>query len=240
MKKRKNCFMRLLLCILVLVAMALLMLNCNRIVIDIENREIHIADQMINVKKLDQHPELPTGCESVSATMVLNYYGDRVSSTEFASYWLDCGSIYEQDGVTYGPDPYVQFAGDPFSEYSYGCFPPVIQNAVNINSPYCHAETISGMTLEDLCYNYIDYDQPILVWVTMNMNEPQLGNSWCLPDGSSYTWTSGEHCIVLVGYNDYYYFFNDPMEGKTVAYEKTLSQQRFEEMGSQALFITEC
>ena len=46
--------------------------------------------------------------------------------------------------------------------------------------------------------------------------------------------------MVLVGYNDDYYFFNDPLVGRTVAYEKWLCEQRFEEMGSRALFVTEC
>ena len=236
----KNNFTRMILCIIVLVATLLMMLNCDRVVLDIDNRKAHIADQKIKVRNINQYPNLPTGCESVAATMVLNYYGDRVSSEEFASCWLECSPICVDNGTQYCTDPNVAFVGDPFSEYSYGCYPPVIEKAININSPYCHVEIITGMTLEELCYNYIDYNQPMLVWVTMRMSEPCEGESWYLPDGSYYTWTSGEHCMVLVGYNDDYYFFNDPLVGRTVAYEKWLCEQRFEEMGSQALFVTEC
>lgn len=197
-----------------------------------------VADKSIDVVTICQYPELPTGCESVSATMLLQFYGEDVTAEEFAGNWLECSAdFYNVNGTDYGPDPHKVFAGDPFSEYSYGCYADPIVDAINYNSSMCHAEKITEKSLDELCDEYIDNDEPLLVWATMNMTESYQGATWHLDDGSEFVWIAQEHCLVLVGYNDYCYFLNDPMTGSTVAYEKELVQQRFEELGSQAVHI---
>lgn len=40
-----------------------------------------------DVPYISQLPTLPTGCESASAAMLLNYYGCTVTAEEFASYY---------------------------------------------------------------------------------------------------------------------------------------------------------
>ena len=76
------------------------------------------GDKLLAVPALSQYPQLPTGCESTAAAMVLQYYGSSITPEEFASSWLECdGGFYTDDGVTYGPDPSMVFAGDPFSRY---------------------------------------------------------------------------------------------------------------------------
>ena len=42
-----------------------------------------------DVPYISQLPTLPTGCESASAAMLLNYYGCTVTAEEFASYSAD-------------------------------------------------------------------------------------------------------------------------------------------------------
>ncbi len=196
------------------------------------------ADEFIDVPLICQYPELSTGCESVATTMVLQYYGEDISAQDFASNWLECGDFYSSDGMGFGPDPNKVFAGNPFSEYSYGCFSGPIANAVNQNSSICNAEIITDKSLEELCKKYIDNNEPVLIWATMYMKESYEGNSWYLEDDSVFTWTAQEHCLVLVGYNDDCYFLNDPMTGSTVSYEKELVEQRFAELGNQAILIT--
>ena len=44
-----------------------------------------------DVPYISQLPTLPTGCESASAAMLLNYYGCTVTAEEFASYYLPTG-----------------------------------------------------------------------------------------------------------------------------------------------------
>ena len=203
--------------------------------IDVENIDVQ---KKIDVPLICQYPELPTGCESVAATMVLQYYGTDVTSEEFAGSWLDCDeNFYYSGDDLYGPDPDEVFAGNPFTYSSYGCFASPIVNAVNNNSTNCKAYKITDRSVKELCDEFIDNNTPVLIWATMNMSAPEEGNSWYLEDGSSFTWSSGEHCLVLVGYSDDCYILNDPMTGNTVAYKKRTIEKRFAEMGRQAVYI---
>ncbi|MBQ4569403.1 MAG: C39 family peptidase [Ruminococcus sp.] len=195
--------------------------------------------ELIDVPLLSQHPKLPTGCESVAAVMVLNYYGEDVTSTDFASDWIKKSrDFYTYNGQSFGPDPEKAFAGDPFTSYGYGCYAGVIADAVNLHSTKCVAQEVRGKSLEYLCSEYVDKGIPLLVWATIDMTKSRAGESWVLPDGSFFTWVSGEHCLVLLGYDDVNYYFNDPNTGKTVGYEKSLTNMRFRELGSQAVVIT--
>ena len=197
-----------------------------------------IAVKFIDVPVICQYPELPTGCESVAATMVLQYYNEEITTQRFAREWLECSEdFYTYQGKEYGPDPNEVFAGNPFSRNSYGCFSMPIVNAINQNSRTCEAKVITGRTLDELCAEYIDNDKPLLIWVTMNMKESYEGNSWYLEDGSFFTWIAQEHCLVLVGYNEEFYFVNDPMSGSVVAYQKNIVEKRFAELSNQAVYI---
>lgn len=163
---------------------------------------------------IGQYPNLPTGCEPTAAAMVLQYHGANVTVGDFAGKWLKCSSrFYWKDGKRYGPDLHEIFAGNPFSEASYGCYAGPIVQAVNTHGQDFTARKITGQTLAQLCQEYIDMDKPLAVWV------------------------DGEHCMVLVGHNDKEYIFNDPRAGRRVSYRRSLAEQRFAQMGSQAVYI---
>ncbi len=201
--------------------------------------EMEIAQKLIDVPAISQYPELPTGCESVAATMVLQYYGADITAKEFANSWLECNTrFHKENGKLYGPDPNKVFAGNPFTKNSYGCFATPIVNAVNRNSVTCKAQSIGNKSLPELCTEYIDHNKPLLLWATMHMKESYEGNAWYLEDGTKFAWTAGEHCLVLVGYNEKVYFLNDPMSGSTVAYQKSTVEKRFAELHSQAVYIS--
>lgn len=199
----------------------------------------NLTHKIISVPIICQYPDLPTGCEAVSATMVLQYYGVDITSTEFATNWLECSDeFYFDDSILYGPNPNEVFAGNPFSENSYGCYASPIVSAINENSTQCEAKQIKDETLESLCKKYIDNDKPMLIWATMGMKKSKKGQVWRLPNGNKFIWISGEHCLVLVGYNDDYYIFNDPQYEHIFYYKKEIAQKRFEELGEQAVLIS--
>lgn len=197
-----------------------------------------LSYQFIKVPNICQYPSLPTGCETVAATMVLQYYKSNITPEEFANNWLEYNQSFWSDGkIDYGPDPNEVFAGNPFSESSYGCYATPIVKAINNNSKEFVAEKISAASLTELCKEYIDKNKPLLIWATMGMKQPKKGRSWILENGNTFTWIAGEHCLVLVGYNRDYYFLNDPQFGITKAYPKNIVEKRFKELGSQAVYI---
>ena len=195
------------------------------------------TSKILCVPILNQNPTLPTGCEATSATMVLKYYKEDITAVDFAKYCLPKSEdFYHKNGILYGPDPNIYFVGNPFSKNGYGCFSPVIVEAVNSNSRLCKAKRVYG-NLEELCNKYINTDKPLIIWATMNMKPLKEGDKWLLQNEEAFCWPSGEHCLVLVGYDNLNYYFNDPLKGATVGYEKKTAEACFNALGAQAVLI---
>lgn len=195
---------------------------------------------LLDVQAIPQYPDYPTGCESVSAVMALQYAGIQITVDDFIDNHLVCDNynFYWMDDVLHGPDPYSVFIGDPRSQSSYGCMAPVIENA--LHSCVGNKKKIintTGQSLSDLCDTYIDQDIPVILWATMEMRPAEEGTKWYLPNGKLFTWPTGEHCLLLIGYNDTNYFFNDPLSGTTVTYDKALVEKSYHSLGEQSLVI---
>lgn len=200
------------------------------------NRQL---DGMVSVPPLSQYPDYPTGCESVTAVMALHHAGVLISVEDFITNHLPCDDrFYEEDGLLYGPDPYAVFIGDPRTPHSFGCMAPVIEQA--LRSCVGEEERVvntTGETLSTLCRNYVDNGVPVLLWATMEMRPVSSGRMWFLPDARQFTWPSGEHCLLLVGYNESEYLFNDPRHGAVVAYDKNAVEVAYASLGKQSLVI---
>lgn len=199
---------------------------------------------MIKIKGISQEG-IPTGCEAVSAVTALNYLGVKITPEEFIDDFLPKESFYYADGVMYGANPEESFAGDPYDYYSLGCFPTVIADAIekmkecgHRGSKNIETKIVTGASLEDICEEYVINSIPVLVWVTVDMKEPKEGTSYYFEDRTEYTWMSGEHCMVLCGYDKDNYYFKDPLsDGSTVEYGKDIVALRYEQMGCQALAV---
>ena len=87
--------------------------------------------KLIKAPYISQKGAYPTGCESVSTVMLLQYLGYKLSVDDFIRECLDIKEFEEHDGVLYGPDPREYFCGDPYSEDGMGCYAPVIVKALN-------------------------------------------------------------------------------------------------------------
>lgn len=204
---------------------------------DTDKKENFGKYSMLDVPVISQWPDFPTGCESVSAVMLLQYHGNSVSVGQFVKNFLPKNNVfYREKGKRFGPDPFEYFVGDPKKRGSYGCMAPVIEKAL-ISCLACEnpVRNLTGTELDAVCRDHIDWGRPVLVWVTINMMESYPGNDWYLKDGSHFYWPANEHCMVLTGYDDECYYFNDPYEGKRVAYEKELCRLRYETLGRQAV-----
>ena len=86
--------------------------------------------KIIEVPYIDQSVSYPTGCESVSATMLLQYLGYEITVDEFIRNYVPCVPMQERDGQLYGPDPRKAFCGSPYDKDSFGCYAPVICEAL--------------------------------------------------------------------------------------------------------------
>ncbi len=196
-----------------------------------------------NLTHIYQLPELPTGCEITSLTMVLNYFGVDIDKETLAESYLEKDSFYNNgDGITRGPDYRYVFAGSPDDEHSFGCFPPCIVNAADAClSDYgfdLHAKDVSGSSFYSL-FDYINEDRPVVLWMTMDLKRPKRQVSWNIMDtDEEVTWPSNEHCVVLSAYN---YYENtvtiyDPMRGITDLSMENV-RKRYDDIGQHAVII---
>jgi len=199
-----------------------------------------LSDKVLSVPIIAQFPDFPTGCESVSAVMTLRYYGATISVNDFVDKHLPKSNhFWRRNGVLHGPDPNEYFIGDPASKNSFGCMAPVIEKA--LISYFGSAERVkntTGESLSSLCTTYIDQGMPVLVWATIGMITTEGGDSWLLEDGSTFTWPKNEHCMVLIGYDNQRYYFNDPYRGTVKSYARALCESRYADLGMQSIAIT--
>ncbi len=201
--------------------------------------------KILDVKNIQQSPELPSGCEITSACIVLNYAGCSATKTDLLKYLKSCNKFYQADGKEYGPNPWKCFVGNPGSA-KYGCYAPVIADTINLYlkatgkiSQNHLAADLTGAPVSAL-YSNIDNGTPVIVWVTNGMCEPSFGDSWYLEDTKApYKWITGEHCMVLIGYDGNKAILSDPLDKRgTVIYDKPLFEQRYKELFSQAVAIS--
>ncbi len=104
----------------------------------------------IDVPYISQEGRLPNGCESVSATILLQYCGFDIEPETFVDEYLDCEPVTIKWGCRYGPNPKLHYAGDPYSKNDgFGCFAPVIDRALNkyLSGTDYTAKNVSGLSL---------------------------------------------------------------------------------------------
>lgn len=196
--------------------------------------------QVLSVPLLSQQElGMPTGCELVSAGMLLEYYGCDLTLYQWMDNCVEFSTPWVQDGRLVNLSPWKAFIGSPWESSGYGCFAPVIRDALTLALPDRQVEDLTGTSLEELEKEYLSRRIPVLVWVTICMEETSEGPSWLTPEGETFTWTNNEHCMVLVGSDSDNYIFNDPYQtGRQISYPRALAESRYEEMGQQAVAVT--
>lgn len=190
---------------------------------------------LIELEHISQFPELPSGDEITSLSMVLKYLGYNVDKCELSDLYLDKGPV----GYT---DFNKANVGNPKDAYnSYGCLPPVIINSatkfISTNGGNFKAYDYSKKNLDELYYE-VSQNNPIIVWACEDFDiTPSISRIWIV-DGETLYLKSNMACMVLIGY-DY--------ENKTVTLanpagnvfeiDMELFELRYQEMGAYAVVI---
>lgn len=191
-----------------------------------------------------QNPELPTGCEVTAGTMLLRAYGYDAEKTQTAELLEKSERIQRSDGAFYGPHPDEAFIGDPASPGGFGVFPgplaKALQKVIDSEGGVHTAKALYGLD-ERSILEYIDEGTPLCVWTSMYGKEIERRTGWYLIKDGEYTdeffcWPSGEHCVVLTGYNDGEVMVCDPLEGECT-YSRESFFRHYEQVGSYALVL---
>lgn len=199
--------------------------------------------EIIDVPYINQIDEgLFNGCESVSTVMALSNAKMIIDPNFFVSNYLDMGSTPVIGG--FGPDPDDVFVGKPYRKDGWGCNVPVIKKALDkfVGRYNATATPLNNVSLEDLCTTYIRNGKPVVIWATVMMTPDYKIRRWTTPEGKSIAYNNKLHSLLLVGYDDEFYYFNDPMlEGggqySYVGYAKERVEAAYTALGCQAIVI---
>lgn len=205
----------------------------------------------VNAKIIDapyiyQNFDYPNGCESASTVMALQYLGMNITVDSFIDCYLDMGATPVVGGI--GPDPSLVYCGNPRLTSGWGCYSPVIVNALNkfVNSNQYSIASFNGKSLSELCSTYIDNDIPVIIWATVGMVDSSASSyyaSWTTSDGKTISYNRKLHCLLLVGYDENSYYFNDPMhmnaDGTSyTGYSKASTENAYYILNQQCVIIS--
>lgn len=191
---------------------------------------------------LFQNPELPTGCEITALTMALNYYGYVVDKVTMADQYLPClpaDFFYGENGKLYGSDMNAYFIGNPASSGGYICGTDAIVTAANIylaeHGSDMEAIDITGAEPKEL-YQIVSRDTPVVVWVTIFMEDRRMAEGWYTESGEYVDWSTNDHGAVLVGYTDDTVKIADPISG-LVEYDRDQFEKVFTSRNNQCVIL---
>ena len=188
----------------------------------------------VDVPCYSQYPELPTGCESVALTNLLNYYGFGLGKTIIADYYLPKGS--NGNFVT-------AFDGNPrrSSGGLMGCVAPAItiagNNFLRAVGSIKQAKDVSFSSISSI-KNRLTCGQPVEMWNTEWGSWPggRYAARWY--NGHSYGLWGGNHAVVLKGYDDEQgiVYLSDSINGN-VTRNAQVFFGTWQQMDSQAVVI---
>ena len=189
----------------------------------------------LDVMEFCQYTDYPTGCESVSLYMLLNYYGVHVTVDQIIDLMPMGPQPYDDaNGVRHGANPEREFVGDPRNQISYGVFNgPVAQVAEQIMPG---VKTKTGATIEEI-KAILDTGNPVMAWyVSAPMRPIMYRWSWLDDRGETVCWPGGEHAIVICAYDDTSLTYRDPNSGTTVEIDYPTFERSFSEMGGRIIY----
>ena len=192
---------------------------------------------LLDVIEFCQYPDYPTGCESVSLYMLLNYYGIDVTVDEIYDLLpMGVQPYDDENGVRHGGNPEREFVGDPRSEYSYGVFNGPIAKVAERFMPGVRTKT--GATVDEI-KAILDTGNPVLAWYVSAPNRDIMHRwSWIDENGEMVCWPGGEHAVVVCGYDDTSITYRDPNAGTTVVIDDTAFDKSFTELGGRIVYCT--
>lgn len=191
--------------------------------------------EILDVKRIAQNPDYPNGCESVSAVMLLNYYGFSITVQEFIDNYLPKEEVYEKNGIRYGPNPALFYAGNPLSEVrGWGCFAPVIEESLKKVVKYSNyvIENTTGRNI-----NYLIKSLPVVIWVGMDYEIVSDVYEWFdINETKVYTYPKNAHAVLLIGYDHDNFYINDPLKPEEVVkVKRKILEDSYDSMGRQSV-----
>ena len=197
---------------------------------------------ILDVPVINQHSSgLKYGCEAMATLMALKYKTNQ----DFDNYKFGMSIPMDKtplkttrgySGVYQWGDPDVGFVGDITGKKMGSTIYP--KPLTNYLKEMGHNQIdLSGCKL-DLILDEVRKGNPVVAWVSLNMNTPNDWKTWKTPEGKQVKVTFSAHSVTITGVDDTYVYYNDSWTGTK---NKKISKVQFEKVynwrGSRALVI---
>ncbi|MDB6250774.1 C39 family peptidase [Lactobacillus amylovorus] len=218
---------------IILIIGAIYLFNKNKINDEIDWMTMK-QEQKLNVPLENQMPDLPNGCEVTSLSMLMNYYGIKVSKNELAETIQHVDSF--TDGGKYRGNPHQGFVGHMTIANAGWCV--YNEPLYNVARKYTsHIENITGSDFLSLI-KLVSNGHPVMIITTTTFNKVNNMQTWNTNTGKVNV-TPSSHACVITGYskpkkvvyvNNPYGYKNQPVNWKNL-------QASYNQQGRQALYI---
>lgn len=218
---------------IILIIGAIYLFNKNKINDEIDWMTMK-QEQKLNVPLENQMPDLPNGCEVTSLSMLMNYYGIKVSKNELAETIQHVDSF--TDGGKYRGNPHQGFVGHMTIANAGWCV--YNEPLYNVARKYTsHIENITGSNFLSLL-KLVSNGHPVMIITTTTFNKVNNMQTWDTNTGKVNV-TPSSHACVITGYskpkkvvyvNNPYGYKNQPVNWKDL-------QASYNQQGRQALYI---
>jgi uncharacterized protein YvpB len=194
--------------------------------------------KILNVSDIELCSSDRAGSELSCAAALLKYYHCNTAWEQLKDRIPKSTLKQTPDGAV-GKSPKEYFIGNSDSADALGCYAPVVAATMNtflVEKGWRRAADLTGTDFSKLLSN-IDHGDPVIIWATRGMKPSYPGRIWKMPGTKeTFTWIEPEHCFLLVGYDgDGYYFCDPDLPDGIIRYERKLVEERYNELGSQAI-----
>lgn len=216
--------------------------NNNNSSISSENENSEIESQVIlDVPLISQLPELYNGCEITSLTMLLNYKGINVNKLTLADEMIKDNTPLVKDfnnNIYSWGNPENGFVGDVYGDPlpGYAINPKPLTPLIEKYYPKGFLN-LTGTSLEEIEVS-LSNGNPVIVWVTADLSTPYGFITWLDGNGNKVKATFQTHAVLLIGYDDDNFYYNDPLsELKAATIDKETFEEVWTDMGKKALTV---
>lgn len=194
------------------------------------------SSAMLDAPVFRQHPELPSGCEITSLSMLLHYAGVAKTKMDLLPDMKRDTTPMKRaaDGsILYWGNPNRGFVGDITGKSrGFGIFHTALLDLLKKYVP--EGIDLTRSPFERL-EEQVSAGIPVVVWTTIDYQVPSNWTVWDTPDGPIRT-TFMEHAVLMVGYDEDHVYLNDPWTGKAqFKVNKSQFIETWEAMGKQAI-----
>lgn len=193
------------------------------------------TSKQLDIQLINQLPELYNGCEITSLTMLLNYAGVNVDKMTLADKVKKDPTplVRSGDVITSWGDPQYGFVGSISGStgIGYSVYPKPLIPLINEYTDNKGVD-LTGESLDTL-KKYISIEHPVVAWVTADWSMPSF-ITWQKND-TKIKATFSEHAILLTGFDENYFYYNDPLANKKSYVSIDTFQSVWNAMGNMAV-----